>query len=291
MAGRYVRTEVGVCFIPRFAFLEGTTYVIEVDGVVVASLPRHGEDRRPVTAVTGIWPSAGEVPRNLLRLYVRFSAPMSEGYAAKHVSLLGEDGRPLDDAFFLLDQELWDGERRRLTVWLDPARIKRGLIPHRGLGYPLVEGESVRLVVDRGFRDAGGRTLGAAGGRTYRVGADERRRVEPATWTLRLPPGGTVEPLNVSFGRPLDHGLLARCLHVEAPDGRRLAGWVRIGPGERSWSFHPEHAWSAGRNRLIVDPILEDVSGNSVRRVFDRDLGRAEDDPGGVTTALDLHVT
>ena len=32
-------------------------------------------------------------------------------------------------------------------------------------------------------------------------------------------------------------------------------------------------------HRLLVDPVLEDVAGNSVQRVFDRDLSSAEDAP------------
>jgi len=29
----------------------------------------------------------------------------------------------------------------------------------------------------------------------------------------------------------------------------------------------------------VIDPRLEDLAGNSLRRIFDRDLSRAEDDP------------
>ena len=46
--------------------------------------------------------------------------------------------------------------RRRLTVLFDPARLKRGLAPHREAGYPLRRGEPVSLVVDATMRDARG---------------------------------------------------------------------------------------------------------------------------------------
>ena len=49
--------------------------------------------------------------------------------------------------------------------------------------------------------------------------------------------------------------------------------------GERSWRFAPDGAWDVGRYSLIVDPLLEDLAGNSLIRVFDRDLTRAEDAP------------
>jgi hypothetical protein len=86
--------------------------------------------------------------------------------------------------------------------------------------------------------------------------------------------------LEVEFDRPLDHGLLARCLHVAGPDGQPVAGGAEPGPGERSWRLTPDQLWTPGGHRLIVDPVLEDLAGNSVSRVFDRDLARPEDRPG-----------
>lgn len=172
---------------------------------------------------------------------------------------------------------------------LDPARIKRGLAGHRAAGYPLRAGEPVRLVVDAGFRDAAGTPLRAGAERRYAVGPDERRRVEPGDWTLAVPSAGGTEPLRVTFGRPLDHGLLARCLHVTGPGGTRVDGTAQMGPQDRSWRLVPRAAWAAGAHRLVVDPVLEDLAGNSVSRVFDRDLGRPEDDPrsaGFVTVAF-----
>jgi hypothetical protein len=46
-------------------------------------------------------------------------------------------------------------------------------------------------------------------------------------------------------------------------------------------------AWASGPHQLVVDPVLEDLAGNSVSRVFDRDLSRSEDQgrgwlPGGL---------
>jgi hypothetical protein len=107
--------------------------------------------------VTGIRPTADEVPVNLLRLCVWFSAPMS--YAAGQVRLARDDGSIIADALLPTEHELWDASRRRLTVLLDPARIKRGLPSHQEIGYPLRSGEPFRLVVGDGCRDAQGLPL------------------------------------------------------------------------------------------------------------------------------------
>jgi hypothetical protein len=279
MAGQYSRTLDRVRFVPRFPFLEGRTYTIEVDGRGVGEVTRARTEGPAVASVIGIWPTATHVPRNLLRFYIRFSVRMSAGSCARNVRLCTADGSVLERALFSMDDELWDGERQRLTVLLDPARIKRGLVAHRRLGYPLVAGQTIRVVVDRGFLDAQGRPLCGGAERTYQVAPDERRRVDPFAWELRVPVAGTSEGLEVVFDRPLDHALIDRCLRVLGPDGKARQGYGEAGQGETSWVYHPAHSWSAGEYRLLVDPVLEDLAGNSVRRVFDRDLNRPEHRP------------
>ena len=280
MAGSLVRDGRDLCFVPRFAFVEGTAYTVTAGGTDVAVLLRPRPDRPAVTEVIGIWPTAAEVPRNLLRLYVVFSAPMSEGQAGRNIELTDDAGSPLAGALLPAEYELWDAARRRLTVLLDPARIKRGLAAHRQAGYPLRPGKRFHIVVGDGFRDARGARLRAPARRRYEVGADERRRIDLRTWTVAAPAAGSASPLRVTFGRPLDHGLLGRCLAVTGPDGRAVDGTPESGPQECSWQLLPRQPWAAGSHQLVVDPALEDLAGNSVTRVFDRDLTSASDEPG-----------
>jgi hypothetical protein len=279
MAGQLRPDGTDVCFIPRFPFLAGTAYAVQVDGADVAVLARPGPGQPATAEVLSIAPAAAEVPRNLLRCYIQFSAPMSEGQAARHIRLVRDDGSALTGALLPGPDELWDAGRRRLTVLLDPARIKRGLAGHRAVGYPLQAGEPFRLVVDQGFADARGVPLRAGAERRYLVGGDERRLVRPEHWTLSAPRRGTAGPLRAGFGRPLDHGLLTRCLRVAGPDGQPVGGQAELGEGGQSWQLVPTQEWAPGPHQLIVDPILEDLAGNSVQRVFDRDLGQPADDP------------
>jgi len=279
MAGRLVRDGEDTCFVPRFAFLDGMTYTVFVDGVVVEVLVRPRPHTATTTEVIDIRPTASQVPRNLLRFYVQFSSRMSEGQAAGRIRLVDDDGHTMVGALLPTEHELWDSDRRRLTVLLDPARIKRGLISHRAVGYPLRAGTSFRLVIDEGFCDAVGRPLRARAERRYAVGGDERRLVDPDNWTLTVPSVDTFEPLDVELDRPLDYGLLARCLHVVGPDDRPVDGTPTIGEEERTWRFVPRHRWTRRSHKLVVDPVLEDIAGNSVSRVFDRDLARPQDEP------------
>lgn len=278
MAGALDVVGTDTYFVPRFGFVAGTAYSVTVDGAVVATLTYPARDAERTTGVEAIHPSTSVVPRNLLRCYVTFTAPMSEGQAARHIRLVDADGRPLADALLPVEYELWDTRHRRLTVLLDPARIKRGLVSHVETGYPLRPGRPFRLVVDAGFADARGVPLRSGAERGFRVGADLRGHVRPDRWQPTTPAAGTRDPLVVTFDRPMDRALADRCLTVDG-----VTGTSTVGVGERSWTFTPDLPWSAGEHVLRVDPVLEDVAGNSVTRVFDRDLAEPTDRPGGRT--------
>lgn len=283
MAGRYEVGPDAVTFVPRYPLVPGLCYVLVVHAV-------EGEPQRlafrlpaartePTTEVVAIYPSGDRLVRNQLKLYLQFSAPMSEGQAVRHVRLERADsGEPIEDSF-VPDPELWDRERRRLTLLFDPGRLKRGLRPQLEAGYPLQEGVAVRVVVDDGFRDAEGNPLREPLERRYEVGGDLRARVNPRDWECRLPDAGTAEPLRVRFDRPLDHALLQHALEVIDDAGRPVRGRSEVGPAECSWTFTPAAPWPPGEYRLTIDPRLEDLAGNSLARVFDRDLERDEEPP------------
>mgnify|MGYP003346898067 CR=1 FL=1 len=81
---------------------------------------------RATTLVTQIYPSADVLPENTLKFYVHFSAPMSRGHSYDHIRLLDEANRPVELAFLELAEELWSPDMLRLTLLMDPGRIKRG---------------------------------------------------------------------------------------------------------------------------------------------------------------------
>ena len=177
-----------------------------------------------------------------------------------------------------MDSELWDPARRRLTVLLDPARIKQGLAPHREAGYPLQEGTTVVLVVDRDFCDAAGLPLLADRRQPYHVGQTSAVVSTRRAGRSRCPEPAAVVPLVARFDRALDRALLEDCLTVVGSGGT-VPGAAHIVEGERSWSFVPDARWTPGPKAVLVDPVLEDVAGNSLERIFDRNLHRPDHEP------------
>jgi hypothetical protein len=289
MAGRWDADGDALRFTPRFPFSGGTSYaLVRPDGtgwVEVARLRRPAVDNPPIATVVAIHPTAPEVPENLLRFSVTFSASMAEGHVTGRVHLRDGDGRDIPYALLPTPPELWDRPRRRLTLLLEPGRIKRGLGPNTELGPPLVDGSAVRLVVDADLRDAAGVPLVAGARRDYLVGPAVRTRVDPARWQVTWPPPGSRDPLVVDFDRPLDHALALRCLRPSTSDGAVPPGHAALGRGDARWVFTPGSPWP-GPGRLHVDTTLEDLAGNSVRKVFDRDLRLHQDDPLDATELI-----
>src|SRR5258708_35421725 len=109
---------------------------------------------------------------------------MRQGAAAERVRLARDGGSVLAGALLPAEHELWDASRRRLTVLLDPARIKRGLPAHLEAGYPLRPGQPFRLIVGSGFLDAQGLPLRAPAQRRYPTRDGQRRHADPRSRVL-----------------------------------------------------------------------------------------------------------
>jgi hypothetical protein len=280
--GRYALAGGRLRFTPRFPFTPGVSYRVEVDTsarVAPTGTPLIHRFALPATVharttrVVGIHPSAPTLPANLLRWYIEFSASMEAGNALAYVHLMDESGREVTSAFLALDQELWDPERRRLTLLFDPGRVKRGVRTNVESGAPLVTGRRYRLVIDDSWPDGKGARLASGADVAFAAGADDRQSPNPDGWRLTPPVAGGRDALRVGFGESLDHALAARMVSVYDALGTRVPGTAQLAASDSVWLFTPERAWAAGEYTLHVDSALEDVAGNSVAHVFDADRG------------------
>jgi hypothetical protein len=232
----------------------------------------------PPVILQQVYPTAAQVPANLLKLYFRFSGPMARGEVARRVTLLDESGAEVAYPFLEIDEELWDPEQRRLTLFFDPGRIKRGLRPHAEAGPPLTENRRYRLVVDGAWPDAHGRPIDAGFEKVLQVVADDRNPPRLADWQVSVPRAGSRDPLTVTFGEAMDHALALRMIRVEDEAAVVLHGDKILDQHEGRWQFVPAAPWRVGDHRLSIDGALEDLAGNSLRGAFDRDVTRGEEE-------------
>jgi len=278
MAGRY-SVEDSLRFWPSFPFDAGREYEVRFDPsklsrvslsarATAATVSIPGSGRSPSTAVSAVYPTSDVMPENLLRMYVQFSAPMGQQGGRDHISFFDDSGREVPDVVVPLDTDLWNAERTRYTVILDPGRVKREILPNRDMGRALHDGGGITIVVKRDWPDAHGLALTSEHRRRFVIGPPEEHALNTMQWRVASPVAGTRDPVTVTFPKPLDFGLLQRSLSVQR-GASNIAGSGRVGAAEIWWQFVPDSEWQRGPYMLKVEPILEDVAGNRIGRAFE----------------------
>jgi hypothetical protein len=287
--GEYALDGRTLRFTPMFAFDPGRQYRVAFRSptrapgappvIETVGLPAVHTD--PSTVVAHVFPSGDVVPENQLRLYIHFSAPMGRKGGLDYISLHDESGGVVVDPFLPLDAEFWNDDRTRYTVFFDPGRQKRGILPNQQMGRSLEPGKRYTLVVDRSWRDANGLPLKEDFRREFRVGTADEQPVDYHAWRVTPPRAGTRDAVAVTFPEPLDHGLLLRALGVTGGEDLFLAGEVKVEAEETRWSFTPAAAWREGAHQLVALSTLEDLAGNRIGRAFEVDrfdrVDRAEE--------------
>ena len=283
LLGTTSRDDDLLCFTPRFPLEPGVRYRMTLDRGKLPNAKNRSVDRAeadfsippksssPTTVVERIYPTSDLLPENQLKFYIHFSAPMSRGEAYRHVHLVDSSGKEVEAVFLELREELWDGKGQRFTLYFEPGRVKRGLKPREELGPVLYEGRSYTLVVDDLWRDATRVPLKAGARKTFSVGPPDDALIDPASWKLETPPAGSIEPLVVRFGEPLDHAQLEHVVSVATASGEIVAGSILTADHESRWQFTPQRPWSAGKYQLVAETTLEDLAGNSIGRPFEVD--------------------
>lgn len=289
LLGSYAVEGGSLVFHPRFPLEPGVRYhaVFHAPGGVLQDRIFNGPAKHatPSARVLHIYPSGDILPSNLLRLYVYFSVPMTQGEAGRRMHLLDEKDKELP-AVFLPGEELWDPRSQRLTMTFDPGRIKRGLTSNTAMGPPLVEGRRYTLVIDRDWPDARDVAMIEGFRKSFRTGPGERTPPDPTQWRLGAPRAGTTAPLTVEFPKPMNYVLLERMLKVAD-----VTGSVSVDRAETRWLFTPREAWKPGDYRLIVNTAIEDLAGNSIGRPFDIDVfDRVTEHIAGSTISLPFRV-
>jgi len=307
MLGTYEVTTGAVRFKPRFPLERGVEYRAVFHPPASFSrasrLQLEAKGLIPVGAghtaarLASIYPSSAALPENLLRIYLQFSAPMSQGKSYGYVRLREENGSEIERPFLELPQELWSPDGRRLTLLFEPGRVKRGLVPRVEQGPILVAGHTYTLTVDGAWPDAEGIPLQETIHKTFRALRPEMSQPDPHTWAIEAPRAGSRDPLVVRFPRALDHAMLEHVLTVvrlgTVRDRARsdLTGNVGVADGETRWTFEPREPWRPGGHALVVPTTLEDRAGNSIRLPFEVDLNRPRAaKPTGPNVEIDFTV-
>ncbi|MFK7876832.1 MAG: hypothetical protein AB8B71_13800 [Paracoccaceae bacterium] len=293
MTGHYTRTGTTLSFLPAFGFEPEQNYMVRVSvGLVEPTLVRFriaAEGLIRTAAVTDFYPSGETLPENTLRFYIHFSVPMMPHVAFDYITLKDALDTDDDSAFMQFKQELWNEDRTRLTVLIDPGRIKRKVATNTERGPALLAGRKYTLSVDGGWPSADGLSVLPAFDKSFLVSDALRSLPDTRMWTANAPCADTRDPLTISFDRPFDRHSLIRALRVETQTMQRIEGEVQITDAEHSWIFTPHKAWPPIDLQVVTDPSLEDVAGNNFRDLLDHVAGSQEADPSPTNLPISMN--
>lgn len=257
-------------FKPLIPFTRGLSYEIIIRHQFLARLeiPRD----TIVPELYSVYPDQDTLPENLLKIYFIFSRPMVQGHSLQYIKLTNESGDSLPNTFLKLPNELWNEAGTGLTLWLDPGRIKRGLIPNKQMGPPLIAGKHYKLIISGSWPDIEGTIMNRTYTKKFVTTIRDSVSPSPDKWKIIVPEQDSGHHLEVYFDEPLDYELLFHTLSVVDSNGKIVKGSFAIAEDQKSCYFNTDENWHNGSYKLLVESRLEDLAGNNLNRVFDRDM-------------------
>ena len=92
------------------------------------------------------------------------------------------------------------------------------------------------------------------------------------SWTLKTPPKGTNQVLEIYVKEALDYVLLQNTIRIIDARGKTVNGAIQVNNKEQVVQFVPAVPWLTGVYKVLVESRLEDLAGNNLNRLFDRDI-------------------
>lgn len=270
--GSYTTEGNDLVFRPLVPFTAGLSYAVWQHTKRIGSVTVPVNFKQVQPNLVAIYPNNDTLPENLLKFYLHFSQPMRTGESLNHIKLINSRGDTLSQTFLNLQPELWDTSRTILTLWLDPGRIKRELKPNMKLGNPLQKGERYTLLISNQWKDAQALPLAETYEKHFIAGARDAAAPNIAQWELNAPKLNSRQPIIMNTITSLDHYLLAESISILNKHGEMVKGKVWIDPSDRLYQFTPLQPWQEGVYTLQVNARLEDLAGNNLNKLFDRDI-------------------
>ena len=215
-------------FTPVVAFTAGEEYEVLENGKLIASFRVKRSSMEKAPELVAIYPSSDSVPQNLLKMYFVFSEPMQYSKSAlDFITVYDNTAQKEVDVFLEMQTELWNQKHTRLTLWLDPGRIKTDLIPNREKGLPLLQNHSYTILIDSLWTSAQGQSLNKKYSKRLNVLGKDTQRPNPRSWNVIVPKSNTATPLEIYFNEPMDAILALETIQIRNSEmAKSLEGTV-----------------------------------------------------------------
>lgn len=274
-------------FEPIIPFSNGQNYKLYIDNLYISSFSIPQSTNVETPELIAIYPTINIVPENLLKMYFQFSKPMQEvGSSLDFITVTNNTTNKTVDVFLDLKSELWNAEHTQLTLWLDPGRIKTGLIPNKEKGLPLLKDNVYSLKISSHWKDAKGTTLIKNYEKTFNVVGRDEHKPSANQWELITTP----KLLTIHFNEPLDGILALESFSIINASKELIQGDYKLINAEQTLEFRPNSNFQKGIYSIIVESRLEDLAGNNLNHLFDEDLNNKTTDDNLVSKTLSFTI-
>ena len=210
--------------------------------LLLCSIPAvFGQEDKPI--IVTVYPTTDSIPVNILRFYIQFSAPMQEMDILSHIKLRNKEGKNITGVFFENQYELWNEDRTKVTLIVDPGRVKLGLLANNKMGRAFDVGKKYTLTIDSLLLDFNDQQLKENFTKTFIAVQEDTLPPDTKLWQLTVPKVNTQDVITIDFKDKIDH--------ISAQ------------------TLKPVKNWKKGSYQILVHPSLEDIAANSVNQVFD----------------------
>jgi len=270
--GEFNRGEKKLIFKPIIPFTIGETYELYSGDQIYAEFRIPDIKKHKLPKLLGIYPKLDTVPENLLKMYFVFNEPMQQtAPTLDFIKVYNVTEDKEVEIFLALENELWNAEKTELTLWLDPGRIKKDLIPNQERGIPIEKGNQYEIEVASTLKDQKGTPLYQNYSKLFYVGERDEEKPRLKNWQLTIPEVDTKSGLGVDFQESLDYLLIAETIQV-LKGKEAVQGSFFVSKKGNSVVFIPEQDWEKGNYQIQIESRLEDLVGNNLNRLFDEDL-------------------
>lgn len=270
--GNYTLTNDTLLFKPIIPLTANTYYQILNENLVVDEFIVEQTIALEKPKVLEIYPKTDSVPENLLKMYVKFSKPMQEVKKALDFITIIENDTKKEVAIFLdLETELWNENHTELTLWLNPGRIKKDLIPNKTLGKPIVQGKNYTITINKSWFDAQGLFLEKEYTKQITVTASDTEKPSIQDFVVQKPTYNTLQSLHIQSTEILDVMLVGPNIEILL-DHQIIEGTFTYSNNAKHIYFTPKQEWEKGKYLVRIKSQLEDLAGNNFNRLFDRDI-------------------
>lgn len=95
-------------------------------------------------------------------------------------------------------------------------------------------------------------------------------------WLAYTPAPNTKSALTIDFSESPDHFFLLDAIDIADSQNHPIPGRGTAKVRDHVFTFPPLHHWKRGKYSIIVNSTPENLAGNNLNRLFDRDIAKKE---------------